>query len=294
MGVIDALNEGFRVVIRKPVLLSIPILLDLGLLISPKPILSEFMLGVGNVDAIGAEALGSLISAILLLLVALHVPSLGAGAASGIGDLGGAVEVAGGAALLGWALVLLVVGVIISTAYLGLLRRCILPVSDDIQLTALVVNRAPHLLGLAAMAVVSLMALLILFFLAMTYLSFLAFFVGLAVATGLVAIPFLLFFANVSVIVDGSSPRGAIRRSLEFISSDGWPVAGIIILTVVVQLMAGIVLTALTGSLAGYAFAVAANAFVGTVLAAGSMVFYLSRNYDIDFSFEVSENGPDQ
>ena len=293
MGVIDALNEGFRIVVRKPVLLSIPILLDLGLLISPKPSLSQFMLGVGGIDADGAQALGTLVAAILLLLVALHVPSLGAGATSDFGDLGGAVELAGGGAVFGWALVLLLIGVIISTAYLGLLRRTIYPEAEEPQLAALIMDRAPHLLGLAALAVVSLLGLILLFVLAMAFMSFVAIFVGMAVAVGLIAIPFLLFFANLSVIVDGSSPRGAIRRSIELISSDALPVAGIIILTVVVQLMTGIVLAAIIGSAVGFAVAVAANAFIGTVLAAGSMVFYLSRTYDVEFSHEVSNDGAD-
>jgi hypothetical protein len=293
LGVIDALNEGFRIVLRKPVLLSIPILLDLGLLISPKPSLSQFMLGVGGIDADGAQALGTLVAAILLLLVALHVPSLGAGATSDFGDLGGAVELAGGGAVFGWALVLLLIGVIISTAYLGLLRRTIYPEAEEPQLAALIMDRAPHLLGLAALAVASLLGLILLFVLAMAFMSFVAIFVGMAVAVGLIAIPFLLFFANLSVIVDGSSPRGAIRRSIELISSDALPVAGIIILTVVVQLMTGIVLAAIIGSAVGFAVAVAANAFIGTVLAAGSMVFYLSRTYDVEFSHEVSNDGAD-
>jgi len=293
LGVIDALNEGFRIVVRKPVLLSIPILLDLGLLISPKPSLSQFMLGVGGIDADGAQALGTLVAAILLLLVALHVPSLGAGATSDFGDLGGAVELAGGGAVFGWALVLLLIGVIISTAYLGLLRRTIYPEAEEPQLAALIMDRAPHLLGLAALAVGSLLGLILLFVLAVAFMSFVAIFVGMAVAVGLIAIPFLLFFANLSVIVDGSSPRGAIRRSIELISSDALPVAGIIILTVVVQLMTGIVLATIIGSAVGFAVAVAANAFIGTVLAAGSMVFYLSRTYDVEFSHEVSNDGAD-
>jgi len=293
LGVIDALNEGFRIVVRKPVLLSIPILLDLVLLVSPKPSLSQFMLGVGGIDADGAQALGALVSAILLLLVALHVPSLGAGATSDFGGLGGAVELTGGGAVFGWAPVLLLIGVIISTAYLGLLRRTIYPEPEEPQLAALIMDRAPHLLGLAALAVVSLLGLIFLFVLAAAFMGFVAIFVGMAVAVGLIAIPFLLFFANLSVIVDGSSPRGAIRRSIEFISGDAWPVAGIIILTVVVQLIAGIVLTAIIGNAVGFAVAVAANAFIGTVLAAGSMVFYLSRTYDVEFSHEVSNDGTD-
>ncbi len=293
MGVVDALNEGFRTVVRKPVLLSIPVLLDLGLLISPKPSLIEMMVGVEGVDAASAESLGSLFSAIMMLLVVLHVPSLGGRAGPDPVGMGGAVELAGGAAVFGWALVLLLIGVIISTAYLGLLRRTIHSGAEEFRLTALIVDRAPHLLGLAAIAVVSLGALVALFLLAQAFLGLLAIFVGMAVAMGLVAIPFLMFFANISVIVDGSSPRGAIRQSIEFIVSEGWPVAGIIVLTVVVQLMAGLVLTPIAGSIGGYVVAVAANAFIGTVLAAGSMVFYLSRTYKIEFSDEVPENGPD-
>lgn len=291
MGVIDALNEGFRIVVRKPLLLTIPILLDLGLLISPKPSVSELLVGVDAVNPADIEVFGSFLSAVLLLLVALHVPSLGAAESPAIGELGGAVELGGGGSLFGMALLMLLVGGIISTAYLGLIRRTIFQDAEEYQFSALMMDRVPHLLGLAVIAVLSLVALLLLFALAWAFLGVLAIFVGMVVATGLMAIPFLMFFANVSVIVDDSSPRGAIRRSIEFISSDAWPVTGIIMLTVIVQMMAGLVLTQISGSVGGYVIAVVGNAFVGTVLAAGSMVFYLSRTYDIELSHEeVSEN----
>ena len=104
-----------------------------------------------------------------------------------------------------------------------------------------------------------------------------AIFIGIAVAAGLIAVPFFMFFANVSVIVDNSTPKVALQKSLAFVADDAWPVAGLILLTVLVQLMSGMVLTQIAGTVSGYMIAVAANAFIGTVLAAGSMVFYLSR-----------------
>ena len=86
-----------------------------------------------------------------------------------------------------------------------------------------------------------------------------------------------MIFANVSVIVDNSTPKVARQKSLALVADDAWPVAGLILLTVLVQLMSGMVLTQIAGTVSGYMIAVAANAFIGTVLAAGSMVFYLSR-----------------
>ena len=289
LGVIDALNEGFRIVIRKPVLLAIPVLLDLGLLLSPKPAASELLMGVGGVDASGAEALGAVLSGMLILFLALYVPSVGLGAPPAPGNFGGAVELEGALTVIALAMLLLLVGVVISTVWLALLRRTIQPGADGYDLLPMVMDRAPRLLGLTIVTAGSLAAIAIIGTVGLFFLSFLAFFIGMALLVALVGIPFVMFFANLSVILDDSSPRDAIKTSIEFLKSDGWPVAGIIVLTAVVQLLAGLVVTELTGSVGGYVVAVAANAFIGTVLAAGSMVFYLSRTQDIDFEFEVSE-----
>lgn len=279
MGVIDALNEGFRIVVRKPLLLAIPIMLDLGLLVSPKPSASELLSSIDTVNSLDAEIFGTLVSAILLLLIALHVPSIGAGGTPAFGSLGGIgiMELGGVGQLLGAALIMLLIGGVISTIYLVLLRRTILPNSGPHQLLPLIVDRAPNLLGLAAIAIAALVTLVALFLLAVNFLSFMAILIGIAVAAGLIAIPFFMFFANVSIIVDDSTPKVALQKSLAFVADDAWPVAGLILLTVLVQLMSGMVLTQIAGTISGYMIAVAANAFIGTVLAAGSMVFYLSR-----------------
>lgn len=252
-------------------------MLDLGLLVSPKPSASELLSSIDTVNSLDAEIFGTLVSAILLLLIALHVPSIGAGGTPAFGSLGGIMELGGVGQLLGAALIMLLIGGVISTIYLVLLRRTILPNSGPHQFLPLIVDRAPNLLGLAAIAIAALVTLVALFLLAVNFLSFMAILIGIAVAAGLIAIPFFMFFANVSIIVDDSTPKVALQKSLAFVADDAWPVAGLILLTVLVQLMSGMVLTQIAGTISGYMIAVAANAFIGTVLAAGSMVFYLSR-----------------
>ena len=80
---------------------------------------------------------------------------------------------------------------------------------------------------------------------------------------------------------------------MNFLRSNGMPVVGIVVLTFVVQFMANTVLSPLTLAVPGYLLAVGANAFLGTVMAAGSMVFYLSRTQDVEFEFEAAESEPD-
>ena len=292
MGVIDALNEGFRIVVRRPLLLTIPILLDVVLLVSPKPIAPELLLGVGGVDASGAEALGSLLSGMLVLALALYVPSMGI-AAPAAGQLGGGVELAGMGSAIGLGLLLLLAGVVISTFWLGSLRRTIQPGAEDYDLTAMVMDRAPRLLGLTVLTIAALLTVAFVTTLMLLFASFLAAMLGLALVAALIGIPLVMFFANLSVILDDASPRDAIQASVDFLRRDGLPVAGIVVLTFVVQFMANLVLSPLTSVVPGYLLAVGANAFLGTVMAAGSMVFYLSRTQGVDFEFEAVEPEPD-
>jgi hypothetical protein len=288
LGVIDALNEGFRIVVRRPLLLTIPILLDLVLLVSPKPTAPELMLGVGGVDASGAEALGSLLSGLLVQALALYVPSLGV-AAPATGQLGRDIELAGMGSVIGLGLLLLLMGVVISTLWLGSLRKTIQPGAQDYNLTAMVIDRVPRLLGLTALTIAALLAVALVTTLLLLFASFLAAMLGLALVAALIGIPMVMFFANLSVILDDAAPRDAIQASVYFLRSNGLPVVGIVVLTSIVQFMASTVLSQLTVAVPGYLLAVGANAFLGTVMAAGSMVFYLSRTQNVDFEFEAAE-----
>ncbi len=292
MGVIDALNEGFRIVVRRPLLLIIPILLDLVLWVSPKPIAPELLLGVGGADTAGAEALGSLLSTLLVLALALHVPSMGI-AMPAAGQFGGGVELGGMGAAIGLGILLLLMGVVISTFWLGSLRKTIQPGAQDYDLTAMVMDRAPHLLGLTVLTIAALLAVVFIATLALLFAGFLAALIGLPLLVALIGIPLVMFFANLSVILDDASPRDAIQASVNFLRSNGMPVVGIVVLTFVVQFMANTVLSPLTLAVPGYLLAVGANAFLGTVMAAGSMVFYLSRTQDVEFEFEAAESEPD-
>jgi hypothetical protein len=292
LGVIDALNEGFRIVVRRPLLLTIPILLDVVLLVSPRPTAPELLLGVGGADAAGAEALGSLLSGLLVLALALYVPSLGV-AAPAAGQLGGGFELGGMGAAIGLGLLLLLMGVVISTFWLGWLRKTIQLGAQDYDLTAMVMDRAPRLLGLTVLTIAALLAVALATALLLLFASFLAAMLGLALVAALIGIPLVMFFANLSVILDDASPRDAIQASVDFLRSNGLPVVGIVVLTFVVQFMANTVLSQLTSAVPGYLLAVGANAFLGTVMAAGSMVFYLSRTQNVEFEHEAAEPEPD-
>ncbi|MDP6758131.1 MAG: hypothetical protein QF719_07970 [Chloroflexota bacterium] len=292
MGVIDALNEGFRIVVQRPLLLTIPILLDVVLLVSPRPTAPELLLGVGGVDANGAEALGSLLSGLLIRALALYVPSLGV-AVPVTGQLGGGIELAGMGSVIGLGLLLLLMGVVISTLWLGLLRKTIQPGVQNYDLTAMVMDRAPRLLGLTALTIAALLAVALVTALMLLFASFLAAMLGLALVAALIGIAFVMFFANLSVILDDASPRDAIQASVDFLRSNSLPVVGLVVLTFVVQFLANTVLSQLTAAVPGYLLAVGANAFLGTVMAAGSMVFYLSRTRDIEIELEAAGPDPD-
>ncbi len=93
----------------------------------------------------------------------------------------------------------------------------------------------------------------------------------------LVWLVFYLFFALAAVILSDAGPLRAALTSVEVVRANFWPAVAFIGLSLVIDTGLPIVWRALAGQLWGLMAGMVGNAYVGTGLAAASMLFYRDR-----------------
>jgi hypothetical protein len=307
--VIDSLSAGYRFLIKRLDLVLIPVLLDLFLWRAPRlsiaPILDRLArfqrLAVASPEVPGDIAvLAEQSSAILqelgkqsnlfnLLLSTsgwlLHLPSLLYGTASLSSTR--VYDLANGFTVVGLTVLLTLVGIAVGVLYINLLARH-LPIGAGPkapswqQLVRLILRHYLWVVFFLLLVVCGILVLLVPMSIGMTLMTLI--YPGLASVLGflfggLLMVLFLyLYFVPVGLIMDNLDLWGAVVQSFRLVRDNFWGALGLIFLSDLISLGFALILERVVvyqpvGTLA----AILANAFVGSGLALGLLVFYRSR-----------------
>jgi len=307
MGIIDSISEGLSLVRRRPLMMALPIVLDLSLWLAPqlsveplaRTIVSGLVMPQGvsaqqaadSFDAAKQFILQSGKDANLLGLLAsglFGVPSVvGAGMPEGAGNLGGRVLVGNPLLAVVLALALTVVGVLVAAVYLTTVASAVrgeaLPTTS---LLAKVRRNWLRLLVLTLVLLVLAFAIGVPLTLLLTVASifspaaaaFLSSMIGLlALWAGLWVLLYLFFVIDAMMLHEVGLQR-AIVNSIVVVRSSFWSSLGLILLVNVLAAGLSVVWRWLAGvAPAGLVVAIVGNAFVGSGLVAASLVFYRDR-----------------
>jgi hypothetical protein len=309
LGVIDSLSAGYRFLIRRLDLVLIPVLLDLFLWRAPRlsiaPILERVARfqtsAVASPDVPGDIAvLAEQSSAILqelgkhsnlfnLLLSTsgwlLHLPSLLYGTAALSSSR--VYDLANGITVVGLTVLLTLAGLAIGVLYVNLLARH-LPIGagpkalSRQQLVWLVLRHYAWLLFFLLLVLSGILVFLIPVSIGMTLVALL--YPGLASVLGflfgglLMALFLYLYFVPMGLIMDNLDLWSAVVQSFRLVRDNFWGALGLIFLSDLISLGFALILEHVVvyqpvGTLA----AILANAFVGSGLTLGLLVFYRSR-----------------
>jgi len=317
MGVIDSISEGLAIVRRRPLLMVIPLLLDLVLWLAPtisiRPLTAQAaevltQAAAGSESAESVQAARDLLVTVgqdsnLLGLLAnsiVGVPSfLAAGVPDGLWRPFAVVEMGSLPAAAALALLLGLLGLAVGAVYLTTLAAA---VQGQRPAVPEVLHRAwrntIRLLS-AALALAALLVLLgvplslfmsLLMLISPTVAGLATTLVGLLAVWAALWALFYLFFLVDAMVLQEIGLQRSILNSVMVVRTNFWSVLGLIILlnvlaagfTVVWHWVASVFPL-------GVLLAVAGNTFVGSGLVAASLVFY-RRRYEALLA-KVSELG---
>ncbi len=284
-GVIDTLSLGFSAISQQLWVLAIPVALDLYLWLAPRlsplPLVQRASLYLPSGDGIQWQELLEGFNLFSLLRSAiLGVPSLMAGAttASPLGQM--VIEIDDGLPLMGWVLLLFPLGLLLGCLYLGLIAQKVRekPYRSLLHriwsywlrviLLLLVFIGGAILLGLPLAMGLTLVSLLS---------ESLTPILSTLLLALLVWIWFYLFFVIDAIVISDAGPLAAIWNSINVVRRNLWSSLGLIILINVIGIGLSLVWRALGASPWGLAFGIVGNAYVGSGLAAASLIFYRDR-----------------
>ncbi|MGB5932972.1 MAG: hypothetical protein WBH57_07890 [Anaerolineae bacterium] len=285
-GVIDTLSLGFSAITQQLWVLAIPVALDLylwlGPRLSPIPLIQRASLYLPSTGlAIQLQELLAGFNLFSLLASAiLAVPSLMAGATT-VSPLGQMViEIDDGLPFMGWVLALLPLGLLVGCLYLGLIAQKVRekPYRSLLHriwgywlrviLLLLIFIGGAILLGLPLAMGFTLVSLLS---------ESLAPILSTLLLALLVWIWFYLFFAIDAIVISDAGPLSAIWNSINVVRRNFWSSLGLIILINVIGMGLSLVWRALGANPWGLALGIVGNAYVGSGLAAASLIFYRDR-----------------
>jgi len=308
-GIIDTLSAGFQAVNRVPWVIGLPVLLDLLVWLGPRlsvAQLSDRVLGAlgSMVDAMSrsagassAEQLSQFQQSIefirstaqvfnLLSLLAVGGLSMRSAVPEDKSGQAGSFEIATVGAVLGIAIVLILVGVALAVIWLGLIAQQVREGRID----------PPRLLRMAPrywLAIVGFFALLIgalvVILVPISVVAAIAQIVAPAVGTFLyvfAAIAFqlllfwcllYLFFIDYAIVVSEVGPVRAALNSIRVVSTNFWSTLGFIIITWVIMAGMGVIWNSLSRAPVGIVVAILGNGYIESGLAAASMLFYRNR-----------------
>ena len=301
MGIIETLSAGFDTVRRKPWLVLVPALLDLGFWIAPKLSILSLVQGslrellaaaatnpelAPNLQEVG-QALEQMAQSVNLLTLLsssfLGVPSLSiADTTSFFGRAHLVLEVPGGATLIALVLGLSLLGVLIGAIYLGLIAQ---QVRDGRTDWARLLRRLPQYwlrllgAGLLILVVLTCLGLPITLLLGVfgVLSPSLASFMTVLVSAAVLWLLFYLAFVPEAILFGEDSILRAIWHSLSVVRSNFWSALGLFVLVNVITAGLMFIWDWLTASSAGALLAIVANAYIGTGLAAALFIFYRER-----------------
>lgn len=309
LGIIESLSAGYRFLSRRLDLLLIPIVLDLFLWVAPRvsvaPLfdrvahfyneaastadLPEEMATLAQQMATALSETGAASNLLNLLLwlsrPLLHLPSLLHVVEPQRSSA--PIEVDGLAQMVGSGLFLTLLGLAIGVVFMMLLARH-LPIGAAAkswaweELPGLALRNWFKVMAFVALLVIALLALFAPVSIAVTLLALvapglttiLAFLFG-----GFIMVLLLyLYFVPVGMIMDGLRLFNAIGQSFRLVRDNFWATLGLLLLSDLISLGFSVMLARLVDFQAVAALAaILVNAFIGTGLALGFMIFYRSR-----------------
>lgn len=302
-GVIESLGRGFSLVARHPVLLLIPLLLDMFLWLGPRlsvsPIASDLTLPLPPVTGESpensallfeqntAEILGSYNLFSALSTWPLGTPSLLAGSDTGQGPLGtpSTIKVHTVGGLLVWFAVLVALGLLLGTAYLSLVARTTKADGTGFYrwVRRLWIDWA-RIVGLVIVTLIAVVLISVPFFVAVEIVSLLAaplasFGLLVGIGLGMWGL-FHLFFAAHSILLHKTSVWEAVKTSIVVVRRNRLSAAGLLVVAVVISLGLSMFWTIPPPESWTAVVGIAGNAFVCTGLAAATFVFFQDRTTD--------------
>jgi hypothetical protein len=301
VGIIDTLTAGFDLVRRKPWLVLLPVLLDVGLWMAPKlsiaaltsglmktalPQVSAYSGAAANLPE-SVQAMQEMAAGInLTSLVAsgyLNIPSLVISSARNpFGLARPIVEVPGLLSFCGWLAGLSLVGLIAGTLYLT-------PIAEGARDGEVdwrgILGRLPGNLArlLGAFVLTSVIMTFILLPMSLSLGLFGLLSQGLASLTagfGVVAMLWVLLylaFVPQAILLGRTGVLQAVGQSINVVRMSFWSTLGLLFLVNVIGAGLGFVWDRLTVTTWGAFVAIIANAFVGTGLTAAVFIFYRER-----------------
>ncbi|NPV08177.1 MAG: hypothetical protein HPY83_09485 [Anaerolineae bacterium] len=307
MGVIDSISEGLAVVRRRPVIMLVPVLVDLFLWLSPQlsvePLatrlagtLARSVTAGGVQPSESAEVITQALLSLgqeanllgLLASSVVGIPSLlGGGIPDGMWRPAGSIEVSQLPVALSLVVALGLVGLLIAAVYLTAVAAAVQGHKLGAPLVARKAWANGRRLVLAALALVaiaigvavpvsllvSLMSLIspTVAALALSLLGILAVWVGLWML-------FYLFFVVDAMVLQEIGLQRAVLNSIIVVRSSFWSALGLIVLLNVLAAGFSIVWRWVAVSVPlGPALAMGGNTFIGSGLVAASFVFYRDR-----------------
>jgi hypothetical protein len=304
LGIIDALSNGYALVVRRPWVLLFPIAFNLFLWLGPqinaRPIFDQ---GIALLNAstaytsnITAETQQGLDASKEMLksegdnfnvfsitaLFALGVPAL-LGLESLpttpprapwfiVGDIG---------TLIGLSILFALIGVLIASIYLEMIARAVRREGQAQTFVPSVLKSYLKTGGFIAVALFGLIALLSPFLIGATLVSL--FNQGLASFVLIIGVMLVLWsllymaFALPAIFVSGANPVQAIWNSITVFRFNSWSAMGLVFLIYLIQMGFSLVWPMFLDTPWGTVFNVIANAFLGSGLVAAAMLFYHDR-----------------
>ncbi|RME42519.1 MAG: hypothetical protein D6791_17535 [Chloroflexi bacterium] len=299
LGVIDSLSAGLNLVAERLWIIAIPVLLDLWYWRGPRLSIAPLFKSIEG--TIAGAATGSIpdasinISGLIEVLDALAqqynlfsllsasllgVPSLMANGNSGTVS---PIEVQSGLAVVGLAAILMLAGLAIGCVYLTLIAQGVQ--NQPLDPRALLNQAGALWLRVIALG-------LLIFFFAVALIVPFSFLIGLLtlvsteVASFLMGILYMsiiwlwiyLYFVVYAIILNRVGPIRAIWNSANVVARNFWSALGLVILIVVLTRGLALVWQRI-GALhpIGMVIGIAGHAFIGSGLAAASLLFYKDR-----------------
>jgi len=285
-GVIDTLSLGFSAITQQLWVLVIPVAIDLylwlGPRLSPLPLIKRASLYLPPAEPTiqWQELLGGFNLFSLLDSAILGVPSLMAGvaAASPLGQM--VIEIDSGLPFLGWFLVLFPLGLLLGCLYLGLIAQNV----RQKPYHSLLHRLWGYWLRVILLLLIFIGGAIVLGFPLATGLALVSFLnesltaiLSTLLLALLVWIWFYLFFAIDAIVISDAGPLSAIWNSINVVRRNFWSSLGLFILINVIGLGLSFVWRALGANPWGLALGIVGNAYVGSGLAAASLIFYRDR-----------------
>ncbi len=299
LGVIDSLSAGLNLITERPWVVAIPVLLDLWYWQGPRLSIAPIFEQIGQflarsapatmppglvdmsvmqnmLDTLGQQSnLFSLLSASFL-----GVPSLMAGGGS---DSSRIIEIHGWLAMVGLGGLLMLAGLAIGCMYLTLIAQGL--GEQPVETGGLL-----HQAGAMWVRVVALMLLILFFAIALavpfSLLLSLLTLVNIQAASFLAGIFYMaviwlglyLYFVIYAILINQVGPIRAIWNSANVVARNFWSALGLVILILVLTRGLALIWQRL-GMVhpIGMIIGIAGNAFIGSGLAAASLLFYKDR-----------------